>query len=89
MASRLEARAKVIAAKYPSPPSGFVASPDVQAPMYRYERYLAGRAPLLGEANFFLTLVLRKAVAALDEQGIASREVSRQRSASTRSLSRS
>jgi hypothetical protein len=49
--------AKLIAASYPEPPVGFVASEDVRTLMYHYENYVAGRRPLLDMAYFTLTLL--------------------------------
>ena len=42
---------------YPEPPSGFVASPDVETMWQRYEGYLAGREPLTGMAFMCLTVL--------------------------------
>jgi len=43
--------------RYPTPPSAFVASPDVDTLWHRYERYLDGREPVASMAYFCLTVV--------------------------------
>jgi hypothetical protein len=61
--------AKVEAHEYPRPPAGFVASPDVQALMYRYDRYVTDRELLLGMANFCLTFLEQRGMAIAQAQG--------------------
>ena len=43
--------------RYPEPPSGFIASPDVETMWGRYEGYLKGREPLAAMAYACLTLL--------------------------------
>jgi hypothetical protein len=41
--------------RYPDPPEGFVASPEVEFMLGRYDQYLRGREPLLAMAYFCVT----------------------------------
>ena len=68
---RVDVAVKAEAHEYPSPPARFVASPDVRALMYRYERYAMGRETLLSMANWCLTLVEQRGMAAAHAQGQA------------------
>ncbi len=43
--------------RYPPTPDMFAVSPDVEALWTRYERYLDGKEPLLGMANYCLTKI--------------------------------
>jgi len=43
--------------QYPEPPSGFIASPDVETMWQRYEGHLAGREPLAAMAYMCLTVL--------------------------------
>lgn len=43
--------------RYPEPPTGFVASPDVEMMWNRYNGYRAGREPLAGMAYMCLTVL--------------------------------
>lgn len=49
--------AHVTRGKYPEPPKGFVASPDVETMWHRYQGYLEGREPLANMAFACLTLL--------------------------------
>lgn len=42
---------------YPDPPSGFAASPNVEALWTRYQRFLDGKEPLLAVSYFVLTFL--------------------------------
>ncbi|MDP9478113.1 MAG: hypothetical protein M3R38_20940 [Actinomycetota bacterium] len=57
--SRAVAFATVISreSRYPRPPGGFVASPEVESMLGRYEGYLKGREPLPSMAYFCLTVL--------------------------------
>ncbi len=47
--------------RYPEPPEGFVASPEVEFMLGRYEQYLRGREPLLAMAYACLTRIEHEA----------------------------
>jgi hypothetical protein len=70
MTARGEARFKIIAPAYPDPPRGFIVSADVQVLIARYERYLAGRSLLLDTANWCLTLLEARGLAAAHSRGL-------------------
>ena len=52
---------RVTRGKYPSAPTNFTATPDVETLWQRYENYLDGKEPLLSMAYFCLTVVENKA----------------------------